>query len=37
MKNIIKKGKDEVKKFTILSGHDTNLVPLFTFLNLTSP
>ena len=37
MQNTIKKGKDEVKKMSIYSGHDSNLVPILNFLNLTNP
>lgn len=36
MDNMIKKGKDEIKRFSIYSGHDSNLVPLLNYLNLTS-
>lgn len=31
------KGKDEVKKFSVYMGHDTNIVPLLMFFELTSP
>lgn len=37
MDNMIKNGKDEVKRFSIYSGHDSNLVPLLNYLNLTTP
>ena len=36
MDDTIKRGKDQVKRFSVFSGHDTNIVPLLTFLNLTS-
>lgn len=37
MEMTIKKGKDEVKRYSIYSGHDSNLVPMLNFLNLTNP
>ena len=37
MDNVVKKGKDEVKKFSIYSGHDINVVPVMMFFNLTNP
>ena len=37
MDNIVKHGKDEVKKYSLYSGHDTNVMPLLNFLNLTNP
>lgn len=29
-------GKYDAKKLTVYSGHDTNVAPMMTFLNLTS-
>lgn len=37
MDNIVKNGNKEVKRFSVFSGHDTNVVPLLTFFNLTTP
>ena len=37
MQNRVKNGDKEVKKFSIYSGHDTNVVPIINFFNLTSP
>lgn len=37
MNNIIKNGNHEVKKFSVYSGHDTNIVCLLVYLNMTSP
>lgn len=36
MDNVIKNGDKEVKRYSIYSGHDTNVVPLILFFNLTS-
>lgn len=36
MDNVVKKGEKEVKRYSIYSGHDTNVVPLLAFFNLTS-
>ena len=36
MDNIIE-GKDEVRKFSVYMGHDSNIVPLLMFFELTSP
>ena len=36
MDNMIKKGKDEVKKYSIFSTHSSNITPLLLFFNLTS-
>jgi hypothetical protein len=32
----VSKGQNSVKKMSIFSGHDTNVVPLMTFFNLTT-
>jgi hypothetical protein len=32
----VSKGQNSVKKMSIFSGHDTNVVPLMAFFNLTS-
>lgn len=37
MDNVAKKGKEEVKKYSIYSGHDTTIMPMLMFLNLTTP
>ena len=37
MDNIVKKGKEEVMKYSLYSGHDTNVMPLLNYLNLTNP
>lgn len=36
MDNVVKNGNKEIKKYSIYSGHDTNVVPLILFFNLTS-
>lgn len=36
MNNVIKNGVKEVKRLSIYSGHDTNIVALMSYLNLTS-
>ena len=37
MQNRVAKGKDEVKKYSVYSGHDTTIMPMLMFFNLTSP
>lgn len=37
MQHRVNNGDKEVKKLSIYSGHDTNVVPLLNFFNLTSP
>ena len=34
--DLIVKGKEKEKKLTVFSGHDDNVAPILTFLNLTS-
>ena len=36
MKNRVKKGDQQVMKYSIYSGHDTNVMPILNFFNLTS-
>lgn len=37
MDNRVKNGKEEVMKYSVYSGHDTNVMPILTTLNLTTP
>ena len=37
MENRVKNGKNEVKKYSVYSGHDTTIMPILMFFNLTTP